>query len=304
MESDRLLDKIDTPADIKGLTYEELNQLCAEIRDELISTVSVNGGHLASNLGAVELTVAIHRVFNSPKDQIVWDVGHQSYTHKLLTGRREKFGTIRQFGGISGFTKPCESEHDPFGAGHSSTSISAACGLARAKTLQKDDGFVVAVIGDGALSGGLAYEGLNNAGRSHDKLIIILNDNKMSISKNVGAMARHLAMIRIKPRYFKVKDFIEHVLEHTPVIGTKIRNTLAASKSAIKNVLYHSTIFEEMGLIYLGPVDRAQYKTNNSPFGACKIAKPANAYSCDDDKGKRLCVCRKQSGRISRRIQI
>jgi 1-deoxy-D-xylulose-5-phosphate synthase len=255
MESGRLLDKIDTPADIKGLTYDELEQLCSEIREKLISTVSANGGHLASNLGVVELTVAIHRAFNSPKDQIVWDVSHQSYAHKLLTGRRDKFATIRQFGGISGFTKPCESEHDPYGAGHSSTSISAASGLARAKTIKKEDGFVVAVIGDGALSGGLAYEGLNNAGRNHDKLIIILNDNKMSISKNVGAMTRHLALLRIKPWYFKVKDFVEKIIEHTPFVGGRIRNALVASKSAIKNALYHSTIFEEMGLIYLGPID-------------------------------------------------
>lgn len=255
MESGRLLDKIDTPADIKGLTYAELEQLCSEIREKLISTVSTNGGHLASNLGVVELTVAIHRVFNSPNDQIVWDVSHQSYTHKLLTGRRDKFESIRQFGGISGFAKPCESEHDPFGAGHSSTSISAASGLARAKTIKKEDGFVVAVIGDGALSGGLAYEGLNNAGRNHDKLIIILNDNKMSISKNVGAMTRHLALLRIKPWYFKVKDFVEKIIEHMPIVGSRIRNALVASKSAIKNALYHSTIFEEMGLIYLGPVD-------------------------------------------------
>jgi len=255
MESGRLLDNINSPKDLKGLTLNELQTLCGEIRDELIKTVSMNGGHLASNLGVVELTVAIHRVFDSPKDQIVWDVSHQCYTHKLLTGRRENFGTIRKYGGISGFTKYRESDHDPYGAGHSSTSISAAAGLARAKTLCGDDGYVVAVIGDGALSGGLAYEGLNNAGRSRDKLIIILNDNKMSISKNVGAMARHLALLRIKPWYFKVKDFVENILEHTPVIGVRIRNALIKSKSAIKNALYHSTIFEEMGLIYLGPVD-------------------------------------------------
>lgn len=233
----------------------ELYVLCREIRDELIETVSKNGGHLASNLGVVELTVAIHCVFDSPNDQVVWDVSHQCYTHKLLTGRRERFDTIRKYGGISGFAKPCESEHDPFGAGHSSTSISAATGLARAKTLAGDSGYVIAVIGDGALSGGLAYEGLNNAGRSHDKLIIILNDNKMSISKNVGAMARHLSLLRIKPWYFKVKDFVEDLLEHTPIIGAKIRNALLASKSAIKNAIYHSTIFEDMGLVYLGPVD-------------------------------------------------
>lgn len=255
MESDRLLDKIDSPADLKGLTLAELKRLCGEIRKELINTVSANGGHLASNLGVVELTVAIHKAFDSPNDQIVWDVSHQCYPHKLLTGRRDEFKTIRQYGGISGFTKPNESVHDPFGAGHSSTSISAASGLARAKTLKGEDGYVVAVIGDGALSGGLAYEGINNAGRNHDRLIIILNDNKMSISKNVGAMARHLALIRIKPWYFRVKDAIENILIHTPLIGNIIRNALIASKSFIKNALYHSTVFEEMGLIYMGPVD-------------------------------------------------
>lgn len=255
MESGRLLDKIDSPSDLKGLTIAELNKLCNEIREELIKTISKNGGHLASNLGVVELTVALHRVFDSPKDQIVWDVSHQCYTHKILTGRREEFNTIRQYKGISGFTKPCESEHDPIGAGHSSTAISAATGLARAKSIKNEDGYVIAVIGDGALSGGLAYEGINNAGRNLDKLIIILNDNKMSISKNVGAMARHLALIRMKPWYFKVKDDVENIIVHTPIVGTKIRNALVASKSVIKNALYHSTIFEDMGLNYLGPVD-------------------------------------------------
>ena len=255
MESGRLLDKINSPRDLKTFTLTELYSLCGEIRDELIKTVSKNGGHLASNLGSVELTVALHRIFESPNDQMVWDVGHQSYTHKLLTGRRETFGTIRKYNGISGFTKPCESVHDPFGAGHSSTSISAAAGLARAKSLNGEDGHVIAIIGDGALSGGLAYEGLNNAGRSHDKLIIILNDNKMSISKNVGAMARHLSLIRIRPWYFKVKDFVERVLCRTPIFGYRIRDALVASKSVIKNALYHSTIFEDMGFIYLGPVD-------------------------------------------------
>lgn len=255
MESGRLLDLINSPKDIKSFSLEQLNILCDEIRKELIKTISRNGGHLASNLGVVELTVALHKVFDSPKDQIVWDVSHQCYTHKLLTGRRENFDTIRKYGGISGFTKPYESEHDPFGAGHSSTAISAATGLASAKALNGDDGYVIAVVGDGALTGGLAYEGLNNAGRSHNKLIIILNDNKMSISKNVGAMARHLALIRMKPWYFKVKDFVENLLEHTPVIGVKIRDALIKSKSVIKNALYHSTIFEEMGFIYLGPVD-------------------------------------------------
>lgn len=255
MKSGRLLDNINSPLDIKKLSLEELDCLCNEIRAEIINTVSHNGGHLASNLGVVELTVAIHKVFDSPKDQIVWDVSHQCYAHKLLTGRKEEFDTIRKLHGISGFTKIRESEHDPYGAGHSSTSISAAAGLARAKSLCGDDGSVVAVIGDGALSGGLAYEGLNNAGRNLDKLIIILNDNKMSISKNTGAMARHLAILRIKPWYFKVKDCVEKGLEHTPIIGKRIRNALLKSKSFIKNAIYHSSIFEEMGFVYLGPVD-------------------------------------------------
>jgi 1-deoxy-D-xylulose-5-phosphate synthase len=286
MESGRLLDSINSPNDIKKLTINELNTLCSEIRSELIKTISMNGGHLASNLGTVDLTVAIHRVFNAPKDQIVWDVGHQCYTHKLLTGRRESFGTIRKFGGISGFTKPHESEYDPFGAGHSSTSISAAAGLARAKTLNNDDGYVVAVIGDGALSGGLAYEGLNNAGRSHDKLIIILNDNKMSISKNVGAMARHLTLLRIKPWYFSVKDFIEHLLEHIPLVGPIIRNALAASKSAIKNAIYHSTIFEEMGLIYLGPVDGHNIEQTIRLLERAKTLKRPSLIHVKTVKGK------------------
>ncbi|HEX3027658.1 MAG TPA: 1-deoxy-D-xylulose-5-phosphate synthase [Clostridia bacterium] len=255
MDKNRLLDRINSPEDLKYLSKKQLNIMCEEIRNELIDTVSNTGGHLSSNLGVVELTVALHRVFNSPEDQIVWDVGHQCYTHKLLTGRRNRFETIRQYGGLSGYTKTYESAHDPFGAGHSSTSISAAYGMAKAKTLKKEDGYVIAVIGDGALTGGLAYEGLNNAGRSHDNLIVILNDNKMSISKNVGAIARHLAVIRAKPGYLKTKDFIEYILNHTGIIGKKLRKIMVASKSAIKNTLYHSTIFEDMGFVYLGPGD-------------------------------------------------
>ena len=271
MDNNSLLDRITCPADLKRLSPELLVQLCQDIRKKLIDTISITGGHLASNLGVVELTVALHRVFDSPHDQIVWDVGHQCYTHKLLTGRSARFGTIRQSGGLSGFTKPYESEHDPFGAGHSSSSISAACGLARAKTLNKDDGYVIAVIGDGALTGGIAYEGMNNAGRSHDKLIVVLNDNKMSISKNVGGIARHLAFIRTKPEYFRLKDFIEAILSHTGFLGRKIRRAIVLSKSAIKNVLYHSTIFEEMGFTYLGPCD------GNNIDEVCRLLERAKA---------------------------
>lgn len=250
-----LLSTIHSPEDLKKLDASQLPALCDELRACLVETISNNGGHLASNLGVVELTVALHRVFHSPVDQIVWDVGHQCYAHKLLTGRYDRFSTIRKRGGLSGFTKPCESEHDPYGCGHSSTSISAACGLARAKTLLKQEGYTIAVIGDGALTGGLAYEGLNNAGRSRDKLIVILNDNGMSISRNVGGIARHLAVIRSKPWYFRIKDHVEHILSHTPIIGPWLRNIIFTSKSMLKNALYHSTIFEEMGFAYLGPGD-------------------------------------------------
>jgi 1-deoxy-D-xylulose-5-phosphate synthase len=255
MDTGNLLDRIHSPDDVRKLTPVQLDILCAEIRKELVDTISTNGGHLASNLGVVELTIAIHKVFHSPEDQIIWDVGHQCYTHKLLTGRREKFRTIRKYKGISGFTKPSESCHDPYGAGHSSTSISAAFGMAKAKSIRKDAGHVVAVIGDGALTGGLSYEGMNNAGRSRDNLTVILNDNKMSISKNVGAIARHLTHIRTRPGYFRAKDLLERILTHTGIVGRGIRRILASTKSAVKNLLYHSTIFEELGFYYLGPVD-------------------------------------------------
>jgi 1-deoxy-D-xylulose-5-phosphate synthase len=271
-----ILDSINCPQDLKKLNQYEIDRLCAEIRAKLIKTISESGGHLASNLGVVELTVALHLVFDSPNDQIVWDVGHQSYVHKLLTGRRDKFATIRTYGGISGFTKPCESEHDPYGAGHSSTSISAACGLAAAKALKNEEGSVIAVIGDGALTGGLAYEGMNNAGRAKNRLIVVLNDNKMSISKNVGAVARHLAKIRAKPFYFKMKDTVEGVLLSTPYVGPKIHKALFDSKSAIKNTLYHSTIFEELGFAYLGPVDGHNVKEVAQLLERAKaIKKPA-----------------------------
>ena len=195
-----------TPEELKTLKIPELEALCQEIRDVLIHTVSQTGGHLSSNLGVVELTVAMHRVFDLPHDQIVWDVGHQCYVHKLLTGRADRFGTIRKEGGLSGFPRPDESPYDSFIVGHSSTAVSAANGLAKAKALSGDDGYVVAVLGDGALTGGLAYEGLSNAGRSRDRLIVVLNDNRMSISRNVGFVARHLATLRSRPRYVRFKN--------------------------------------------------------------------------------------------------
>ena len=252
----KLLDSIKSPQDLKKLDKEQIEPLCEEIRDTLIETVSHTGGHLASNLGVVELTVALHRVFDSPRDQIVFDVGHQCYVHKLITGRADRFDTLRCEGGLSGFPKPNESEHDPMIAGHSSTSISAACGLAKAKTLKGDDHHVIAIIGDGALTGGLAYEGLNNAGRGHDKLVVILNDNKMSINKNVGAVARHLALIRTRKSYLRFKTKVNRTFGKMPVIGKPIRKTLFSSGRAVKSNMYKkSTIFEDMGYVYLGPVD-------------------------------------------------
>lgn len=249
------LDNINSPDDLKSIEKKQIDALCAEIRDYLIQTVSHTGGHLASNLGVVELTVAMHRVFNSPTDQFVFDVGHQCYTHKLITGRRERFSTLRTEGGLSGFPKPSESIHDPVISGHSSTSISAALGLAEAKKQSGQNGCVVAVIGDGALTGGLAYEGLNNAGRSKNRLIVVLNDNRMSINKNVGAVARHLAVLRTKKGYFRLKSGIAKVFGAIPLVGKKINKMLLTSRKAIKNTLYKSSMFEDMGFSYMGPVD-------------------------------------------------
>lgn len=250
------LDKIKSPADVKKIPSDELDSFADEIRRVLIETVSNNGGHLASNLGVVELTIAMHRVFDSPKDQIVFDVGHQAYTHKLLTGRYNKFSTIRTSDGLTGFTNPDESEHDVFFSGHSSTSISAALGLAQAKLTSGDDGYVVAVIGDGSFTGGMVYEALNNAGKTKNKLIVILNDNKMSISENVGAFASYLAVIRTDPRYFRLKQRTEKAINKIPFVGERISAKIFNLKTALKNKIYNkSTFFEDLGFRYMGPID-------------------------------------------------
>lgn len=251
----QLLNQIRGPEDVKRVPAEQLPQLCTEIRDCLIQTVSKTGGHLASNLGVVELTVALHRSFSSPQDAILFDVGHQCYTHKLLTGRADRFSTLRQEGGLSGFMRPDESEHDPFITGHSSNAISAAYGIYKAKTLRGEGGTAVAVVGDGALTGGMAYEALNNAGSGKSNFIIVLNDNKMSISRNVGALARYLNLIRTRPSYHRFKLRLEHALGHVPLIGKQVRRSLFRSKTMLKNAIYHSNIFEGFGFNYLGPVD-------------------------------------------------
>lgn len=250
------LSHIHSPEDLKALSLSEMEELCGEIRRTLIETVSHTGGHLSSNLGIVEVTVAMHREFSSPRDQFVWDVGHQCYVHKLLTGRGDEFHTLRQEGGLSGFPRPEESEHDSFIVGHSSTSISAANGMAKAKSMLSEDGYVVAVIGDGALTGGLAYEGLSNAGRSKDRLIVVLNDNGMSINRNVGFVARHLAALRARPRYVRFKNRFSNAVARIPGIGAPLRNRLLHWKTELKKMMYsRSSFFEEMGFNYIGPLN-------------------------------------------------
>ncbi len=267
-----ILSKINSPDDVKKLNESELDLLCDEVRDCLINTVSKNGGHLASNLGVVELTIAIHKAFNCPKDKLIFDVGHQCYTHKLLTGRYDRFDTLRQENGLSGFMRPSESKYDPFVTGHSSNSVSAALGIYKAARLvEKERNFVISVVGDGAMTGGMIYEALNSAGSGkNSSFIVILNDNKMSISTNVGAFARYLNIIRSRPSYHHFKHRIESFFGAIPVIGKFINRNLLRSKTLLKNAIYHSNIFEDMGFNYLGPVDGHDLQKLDRIF---KIAK-------------------------------
>lgn len=236
------------------MTYEELNILAQEIRQELLNTVSQNGGHLAANLCIVELTIALHRVFDSPKDKIIFDVSHQCYVHKLLTGRRDSFSTLRKFEGISGFTKRSESEHDAFGAGHSSTSISAAAGIAEANRLNGSDAFTIAVVGDGAFTGGMIYEALNNCA-DKENLIIVLNDNDMSISPNVGGMSKYFSKVRSSAKYFRFKNGTKRFFEHIPYLGNGLIKGARAVKNSFKRVAMSQNFFEQFGLNYYGPVN-------------------------------------------------
>ncbi len=256
MEKKTDITKLDLPKDLKKLTLSQCEELCEDIRKILISTVSKTGGHLASNLGTVELTMAIHRVFDSPEDKIVWDVGHQAYTHKILTGRLDRMSTLRQENGLSGFCRPDESEHDAFISGHSSISVSAALGIATAMKLSGDtQHHAVAVVGDGASTGGELYEGLNNAGKSDTNIIVILNYNEMSISKNVGAMAKYLSTMRTKDTYRKTKSRVQRVLDATPLVGRPVESAIRSSKNALKNMLIHSTMFEDLGFEFIGPLN-------------------------------------------------
>ena len=249
-----MLEKIDGPKDIKALSWEELDVLGEEIRQFLIEKISTTGGHLASNLGVVELTMAIYRTFDLPEDKVIWDVGHQAYTHKILSGRKD-FDDLRQFGGISGFPKRAESPCDSFNTGHSSTSISAGLGMALGRDLKGEDYHVVSIIGDGALTGGMAYEALNNAARINRNFIIILNDNNMSISENVGGMSKYLSGIRTGTGYNDLKRQITDFLERIPVAGPKMIQRISRAKQGIKQLLIPGMLFEDMGITYLGPVD-------------------------------------------------
>ncbi|MBQ8683960.1 MAG: 1-deoxy-D-xylulose-5-phosphate synthase [Clostridia bacterium] len=281
------LEEIHSPHDIKHLNKKELTDLCGQLRQKMIDTVSRTGGHLSSNLGTVELTVALHRVFDTPHDVIVWDVGHQCYAHKLLTDRYADFDTLRQQGGVSGFPKPEESVHDSFITGHSSTSISAANGIAKAKTLTGEGGYTVAVIGDGALTGGLAYEGLSNAGRSDDRLLVILNDNQMSISRNVGFVARYLSHQRSRVKYVRRKRRLFRILERLPLIGKPLIAVLQNTKKRLKRTLFPNTsYFENMGFYYMGPVDGHDLDDLNEALLAAKsIGRPVLLH-IDTVKGK------------------
>jgi len=279
------MSKIDSPSDLKKLPKQKIPALCEEIRDFLVENVSRTGGHLASNLGVVELSVALHRVFDSPSDHIIFDVGHQSYVHKLLTGRRDLFDTLRTPGGLSGFPKREESEHDAFGAGHSSTSISSALGFAVADRLAGKGNHTVAVIGDGAFTGGMVHEALNNCNKNLN-LTIIINENEMSISKNTGRFAQNLAKLRTSGGYFKAKATTRGIVRGIPLVGDKLFEGIKHTKKAIKDVLYGSNYFENMGIFYLGPIDGNDYDAVEEVLREARSLNECTVVHIKTKKGK------------------
>ena len=283
--AEKHLPHIHTPADLRALPAEAIPALCAEIRETLVETVTENGGHLASNLGAVELSVAMHRVFDCPRDHFIFDVGHQSYVHKLLTGRHEQFSTIRKGGGLSGFTKRSESEYDCFGAGHSSTSLSAALGFAQGDRMSGSEAFTVAVIGDGAFTGGMVHEALNNITPGL-RLIIIINENEMSISKNIGRFATHMAKLRRKSGYFKTKKGISRFIKKIPLVGNGLFRAIRDTKKAFKNAMYGSNYFEDIGLYYLGPADGNDYEAVEALLTEAKKLNDSVVIHLKTRKGK------------------
>jgi 1-deoxy-D-xylulose-5-phosphate synthase len=281
-----ILERVNQPKDLKTLNYYELKQLALDIRKEIIDVVSTNGGHLAPNLGVVELTLALHRVFDTPKDKIIWDVGHQTYIHKLITGRQKEFKSLRLFNGLSGFPKRGESPHDCFETGHSSTSISAAVGFAKARDLLKEKSHVIAVIGDGAMTGGMVFEALNHAGHDKTNMIVVLNDNEMAISQNVGAMSSYLSRLRTNPRYDKSKEEIESLLLRIPAIGTKVAKAAEKAKDSLKYLLVPGLLFEELGFTYLGPIDGHDQAAMEQIFEQAKQKKGPILVHVLTKKGK------------------
>jgi 1-deoxy-D-xylulose-5-phosphate synthase len=280
------LSKINTPAELKKMTYDEMGMLAEEIRLFLLDSVSKTGGHIASNLGVVELTLALHKVLNTPVDKIIWDVGHQTYVHKILTGRKDSFESLRQLGGIAGFPKTQESEYDVFNTGHSSTSISAALGIARARDLNRENYTVVAVIGDGALSGGMALEALNDAGMSRTNLLVILNDNGMSIAPNVGGLSRYLSKIRVRPFYYKTRESMQAFIDSLPNSGKRLRKFLHKVKASMKSMFIPSMFFEDLGFRYFGPIDGHNIKEMVRVFEQAKMMKGPVLVHVTTIKGK------------------
>lgn len=266
----KYLDTIKGPKDIKNLNYNELDLLCLELRDFLLKSISKTGGHLSSNLGVVELSVGLHRAFNSPSDKIIFDVGHQGYIHKMLTGRKDDFCTLRQYGGMSGFLKRNESEHDHFDAGHSSTSISVAAGFVKGRSFNKKNNHVVAVIGDGAMTGGMAYEALNNLGNSKEPVIVILNDNEMSISENVGGISQYLGRLRTARKYSQIKDKAKSALSKIPKVGEAVVIGVRRAKDSVKYFLVPGMFFEDIGFTYIGPIDGHNVKKIEEALERCK----------------------------------
>ena len=262
----KLLDRINKPNDIKQLSRKELKPLAQEIREFLIEKVSHTGGHLASNLGCVEITMALHRIMDFPEDKIIWDVGHQSYVHKILTGRKNEFDTLRQFGGLSGFPKTSESDCDAFNTGHSSTSMSAALGMACARDIRGGHERIAAVIGDGSFTGGLVYEALNNMGSKQSGCLIVLNDNEMSIDENVGGMSTYLSRFRVGQAYNEIKGTVEKILLHIPVAGEKLARGVKRSKDSIKQMLVPGMFFEDLGVTYIGPIDGHDIELMSATF--------------------------------------
>lgn len=282
----KILNKLNKPEDIKELSIEELKRLAVEIRDFLLTSVSKTGGHLSSNLGIVELSIALHNIYNSPTDKIIFDVGHQAYVHKILTGRRDDFDTLRQHGGMSGFLKKNESDHDCFEAGHSSTSISAAAGFSKARSLMGGNHEIVAVIGDGALTGGMAFEALNHIGHTKERVTVVLNDNEMSISENVGGLSTYLGRLRTTTTYYKLKDEAHQMLDQLPIIGTSMVKGIQRFKGSLKYFFVPGILFENLGLTYIGPIDGHQIEAIQDALTRAKNVKGPCLVHVVTKKGK------------------